>query len=203
MIERKRFDMRVRPNWRYTNSSWSAADGISEDDHSFTEASLLDQLEVQPYTIREEPFSAADNHVADDHLELVDKPRPYRLRCEFRTVNSDVTLGVGLEPPDGVGIEFTLDPRPGAARLAKGSGVDDLLRCLPLLRKVEHEPWLIGNRVRGLPVHHRLVHPASVQIRAELRRKVVDVGVHLFVFRSTPAKAAMLVFCVTVQRHDH
>jgi hypothetical protein len=50
-------------------------------------------------------------------LELVDKTRPYRLRSEFRTVDSDVVLGVGFEPPDRFGIEFTLDPRPCAARL--------------------------------------------------------------------------------------
>jgi hypothetical protein len=48
-------------------------------------------------------------------LELVDKTRPYRLRGEFRTVNSDVVLGVGLEPPDCARIEFTLDSRPRAA----------------------------------------------------------------------------------------
>ena len=100
-------------------------------------------------------------------MELVDKTRPYRLRGEFRTVNSDVVLGVGLEPPDCAGIEFTLDPRPRAARLGEGPGVDDLLRRLPLPRKVEHELWLIANRVRGLPIHHCLVHPPSVEIGAE------------------------------------
>jgi len=63
---------------------------------------------------------------------------------------------------------------------------------------VEHEPWLIANRVRGLPVHHGLVHPPSVEVGAEWRRKLVDVGVHLFVFGSAPPKAAVLVFRVTV-----
>jgi hypothetical protein len=55
-------------------------------------------------------------------LELVDRTRPHRLRREFRTVNSDVVLGVGLEPPDCAGIEFALDPRPRAARLGEGGG---------------------------------------------------------------------------------
>jgi hypothetical protein len=48
------------------------------NDRTSTEASLLDYLEVQPHTIREEPFPAADDHGADIHLELVDKTRPYR-----------------------------------------------------------------------------------------------------------------------------
>jgi len=45
---------------------------IPQNDHPLTEASLL-ELDVQPHTIRVEPFSAADDHGADNHLELVDK----------------------------------------------------------------------------------------------------------------------------------
>ena len=69
-----------------------SAGPCTESDHTVAEASLLDELEVQPHTIREEPFSAADDHRADNHLELVDQTRSYRLRGEFRTVNSDVVL---------------------------------------------------------------------------------------------------------------
>ena len=105
-----------------------------------TEPALVDQLQLQPHTIREEPFSAADDHGADDDLELVDKTGPYRVRGGFRTVNSDVVLGVGLEPPDPVGIKLTLNPRPRAARLGEGPGINDLLGCLPLPRPVELEP---------------------------------------------------------------
>jgi hypothetical protein len=67
----------------------------------------------------EEAFSAADDHGADNHLEFVDKTRPYRLRGEFRTVNSDVVLSVGLEPPDCVGIERSILVRAlrGSARV--------------------------------------------------------------------------------------
>jgi hypothetical protein len=38
--------------------------------------SLVDQFQVQSHTIREEPFSAADDHRADDHLQLIDNTRP-------------------------------------------------------------------------------------------------------------------------------
>ena len=37
------------------------------------EASLLNQIEMQPHTVREEAFSAADDHWADNHFELVDE----------------------------------------------------------------------------------------------------------------------------------
>src|SRR5207302_3857380 len=80
---------RGRRSWRSTTSLRSTADGVPQNDHTLTEASLLDQLEVKPHTLGEEPFSAADDHGADNHLELVDKTCPYRLRREFRTVNSD------------------------------------------------------------------------------------------------------------------
>ena len=92
-------------------------------------------------------------------LELVDQTRPYCLRGELRTVNRDVVLSVGME--------FTLDFRPYAPRLCKGPGVNDLLCRLPLPCKVEHEPRLIAKRVRGLPVHHCLVNPPSVEIGTE------------------------------------
>lgn len=97
-------------------------------------------------------------------MELVDQTGPYRVRGEFRTVNSDVLIGVGLEPPDRVGLELTFNTRPRAARLGEGAGINDLLGRLPLPRPVEHELRLVGNRVRGLPVDHCLVHPPSVEV---------------------------------------
>jgi hypothetical protein len=78
---------------------------------------------------REEPLSATDEHGADNHLELVDKSRPYRLRGKFGTVNTDVVLDVGLEPPDRVGIELPFDSCPRAAGLGEGPGVRAELRC--------------------------------------------------------------------------
>ena len=59
------------------------------------------------------------------------------------------------------------------------------------------------NRVRGLPVHHRLVHFASVETGAESRRMVEEPGARLFVFGSGPLKAAMLGLNVTIDGSVH
>jgi hypothetical protein len=45
----------------------SATDGVPQNDHAVAEPALVDQLQLQPHTIREEPFSSADGHWADDH----------------------------------------------------------------------------------------------------------------------------------------
>jgi len=42
-------------------------------DHAVAEPMLVDQFQLQPHTIREEPFSGADNRGADEHLNLVNK----------------------------------------------------------------------------------------------------------------------------------
>ena len=94
-----------------TPSLQSAADCVPQNDYPITEALLLDQLEIQAHTIGEKPLSAANDRWADNHLELVDKTRAYRLHGEFWTVHRDVVLSVGLEPPDRRD-EFALDPRP-------------------------------------------------------------------------------------------
>jgi hypothetical protein len=62
-------------------------------------------------------FPAPLGPIKPNHLELVDNAGPYRLRGEFRAINRYVVLGVGCEPPDGVGIELPLNPRPCAAWL--------------------------------------------------------------------------------------
>jgi hypothetical protein len=54
----------------------SATDSVPQNDHAVAEPELVDQLQLQPHTIREEPFSGADDHWANDHLKLVDKTSP-------------------------------------------------------------------------------------------------------------------------------
>jgi hypothetical protein len=95
----------------------SPADAVPQDEHAVAEPALLEQLQVQPDAVRKEALSATDDRGADDHLKLIDKTGPYRLRGEFRAINGDVVLGVGFEPPDRVGIELPLNARPCAARL--------------------------------------------------------------------------------------
>jgi hypothetical protein len=88
----------------------SPPDAVPQDDHAAEESALLEQLQVQPHAVRKEPFSFADDHGADDHLELVDKTGPYRLRGELRAINGDVVFGFGFEPPDCVGVFEALNP---------------------------------------------------------------------------------------------
>ena len=68
--------MAKRPGRAETDADRSATDGVPQNDHTPAEAALVDQLQLQRHTIREEPFSGTDDHRADDHLKLVDKPGP-------------------------------------------------------------------------------------------------------------------------------
>ena len=52
----------------------SATDSVPLNGHPVAEAALVGQLQLQPHTIREEPFSPADHRWADEHLKLVSKP---------------------------------------------------------------------------------------------------------------------------------
>src|SRR5205085_11426034 len=72
-----------------------------------------------------------------------------------------------LRPPP----KFTLFPY---TTLFRSPGVDDLVGRLPHLGEVAFDGSLVGKRVRGLPVDHRLVHPAPVEIRADRPLEVVD-----------------------------
>jgi len=51
----------------------SATDTVPQSDHAVPEALLIEQLQLQPHTIREELFSGADYHREDDHLKFVNK----------------------------------------------------------------------------------------------------------------------------------
>ena len=88
------------------------------------------------------------------------------MRGEPWPINGDVVAGGALEPPHYVGIELALDPHSDAARLVEGSGVNDLLGRLPLPRPVAQKLRQVGNRVRSLPIGHRLVHPSPVEVGA-------------------------------------
>ena len=63
-------DLMVHPLCR------AATDGVPQNDHPVAEAALVDQLQLQPHTIREEPFFGPDDRRADDYLKLVDKISP-------------------------------------------------------------------------------------------------------------------------------
>ncbi len=52
-------------------ASVSATDNVPQKDHAVAEPVLVDQFQLQPHTIREEPFSGADDRGADEHLNFV------------------------------------------------------------------------------------------------------------------------------------
>ena len=54
----------------------SATDSVPQNDHAVAELVLVNQFQLQPHTIREEPFSGADDRRADEHLKLVNKTSP-------------------------------------------------------------------------------------------------------------------------------
>jgi len=46
-------------------------DNVPQKDHAVAEPVLVDQFQLQPHTIREEPFSVADDRGVDEHLNFV------------------------------------------------------------------------------------------------------------------------------------
>ncbi len=54
----------------------SATDSIPQTDHAVAEPVLVKQFQLQPHSIREEPFPGADDRRADEHLKLVNKTSP-------------------------------------------------------------------------------------------------------------------------------
>ena len=57
-------------------ASVSATDSVPQNDHAVAEPALINQFQLQPHTIREVPFSGADDRRADEHLKLVNKTSP-------------------------------------------------------------------------------------------------------------------------------
>jgi len=68
---------------------------------------------------------------------------------------------------------------------------------------VEHDLQLIRYGVCGFPIDHRFVHLPPVQMGADRKAKLVDIGVYLLVFRRTLAEATIHVLNVTIQRCEH
>ena len=62
---------------------------------------------------------------------------------------------------------------------------------------------LVRDGVCRLPVHHRFVHPAAVEVGADRRGELVDVRVNRLVRGGAPAEGTVLVFDVAVQRREH
>jgi len=105
-----------------------------------------------------------------------------------------------LHLPDRIWVEGSLDPGPRAGYRLQRVGVHDLLGRPPYLREVLLD-WVVRHGVGGLPVDHRLVHPAAVEVGADRPLEVVDEGVRVL-GRLGPVKVAVLVRYVAVERGD-
>jgi hypothetical protein len=57
-------------------ASVSATDSVPQNDHAVAEPVLVNQFQLQPHTIREEPFSGADDRRADDARARLPRNRP-------------------------------------------------------------------------------------------------------------------------------
>jgi hypothetical protein len=49
------------------------SNSVPQHERAVAEPVLVDQFQLQPHTIREEPFSVADDRRPDEHLKLVHK----------------------------------------------------------------------------------------------------------------------------------
>src|SRR5690606_32772961 len=147
-------------------------------------------------------LAAAADRGTRAQLEPCDEARPSRVGGGLGSGNGDVTAGARLEPADCLCIELPLDARARRARYVERPGVDDLVGLLPVLRPVENVVGLLRNRVRGLPVLHRLVHPPAVEPGADGRGGLVDV--HVDVAGGTgPGEVAIDVLGETVEGREH
>src|ERR1700722_8538117 len=54
----------------------SATDNVPQKERAVAEPVLLDKFQLQPHTIREKPFSGADDRGADEHLNFVNSTSP-------------------------------------------------------------------------------------------------------------------------------
>ena len=117
---------------------------------------------------------------------------PYEDRPE-----EEVAL-VDQSPGDRRGVELALDSSSRTGHGLQRPGKDHLLGCPPDLRKVPGHHRLI---VVSLPVNHRLIHAPTVQMGADVALEIIDERVH-FLIRCRPAKLALLVLDVAVERRN-
>ena len=94
-----------------------------------------------------------------------------------------------------------LDPRSGAGHRCQCSRIHDLVGRSPYFYEVPDGERIVIGRLERLPVDHRLVHLASVEISAEFPLEIVYEGEHLFVGHAL-VKVAILIGRVAIERHD-
>lgn len=149
-------------------------DAVTQVDHAVAEPPLVHQLEIDADVVWEERIAATDDRPSDEQLVLIDQSGPDRLRCQVRTGDAEGKVGAGLQLPHGLRVERAPYPGPRAGDLVQRCGVDNLVRRLPDPRVPKADRPPVGRRVCGLPVDHRLVHSAAVEVRADRSAVLVD-----------------------------
>ena len=81
----------------------------------------------------------------------------------------------------------------------KCAGVNDLFGPLPDLSEISANCPLVAAGTSGVPDHHRLVHPAPIEVGAYRSLEVVDEGMHLLI-RRRPIELALAVLDVPIER---
>ena len=117
---------------------------------------------------------------------------------EVGTADEYVMAGRRLQLPDRFRVEVPLDLRLGSGDRLQRPGVHDLVGRLPYPSEVPHEGRLGGEAGIGLPNHHRLVHPASVEMGASRTFEVVGESMHLLI-RHGPVEFAGAILYIAIK----
>jgi uncharacterized damage-inducible protein DinB len=165
---------------------------VAEEHHAAAEAAFLQQLEREPDVVGKSLVPAAHDDGDEEQMDLVDEPGLERLGGEVRAAHGEVAFRRRLQPPDRLGVEVPLDPRPGRVHRLQRPGVDDLAGRLPDGGEVQHDGRPVGEGLRVLPGAHHLVHPAPVEVGPNRPLEGVEEGVHLLVRRG-PVEVAVLM----------
>ncbi len=99
---------------RHRDAQASGRASVMQVHHAVAEPAFVHQLEVNAHIVREVPRTAAHHDGRDEQVDLVDQPGPDRLGGEAGAANGDVRSRRNLHLPDRLGIERSLDLRPGA-----------------------------------------------------------------------------------------
>ena len=68
----------------------SGADAVVQVDHAVVEPVLVDQLEIQPYVVRQRRRAAAHDHREEEQVQLVDQPGLERLARELGAADAEI-----------------------------------------------------------------------------------------------------------------
>jgi hypothetical protein len=130
--------MELSPYWT------SFLPGVPQRHHAAVAKALLDQAEVEPDAVAEEPLPTNDDHRAGERVELVDETRPDRRGGELRAGDGQVAGGAVLEASDDLRVERAFDARAGDSRCLEVAREHDFVGRLPLPHPRDQHRGLSG-----------------------------------------------------------